>query len=478
MPVTIPPGQPKHSSSSIPQPPLPADKAVEGIEIYRSGDPFDPRPADPVKSNSALKRALARITSAYRDAQSHIDKISASIREMLGLQKASALTHRADSDVVSAPFNVRKEKLPDALEEANQKALANALAENAAAQARADFVHSADNALAPEPMFVDADAGDYASYLKLCELKGEPPGDMICPQNFLPGVQRHAKAFIDLISRRQKAAVAAGTEFTLSSADQQKREVLAKLLTRSDDPAEARIGSQALNSAPEQTVTTAQLASFVQWRDWKNNGCDKGQPAPAIDFDGAQVYAKELLVQYKDADRRTNAELNDMLLDAESLLDHPEMYKVLLDGARPEGSVPARGQPAPKMPAPSSESASTPVPDRPAPRLRTADSQQRLSISEQLGLPPVSDMTMDDIARATDLFNQFTQEFERSPSGIKLAKDSPYLYPECVAVANDFVEMVAIAPDMTLSREQLAKLQAALALRELYTRYRQGRINT
>ncbi len=42
-----------------------------------------------------------------------------------------------------------------------------------------------------------------------------------------------------------------------------------------------------------------------------------------------------------------------------------------------------------------------------------------------------------------------------------------------MAVANDFAEMVALAPDMKLSRDQLARLQAALKLRELFSQYRQ-----
>ncbi|MEO0318515.1 MAG: hypothetical protein RL404_2192 [Pseudomonadota bacterium] len=482
MPVTIPPGQPKQASSSMVPPPLPAERAMEEVEIDSGYDPFDARPADPDKPEGLIDRALARISSAYRDAQSHVDSIAARIRQALGWQKVPTIT--ANPVVVSAPRNFKKKVLPTAFEKANRQALAKAQAEKAAAQSRVDFVQSVDAALTPEPMFADtdADAGDYAIYLKLCEKNGKLPGDMICPQNFLPGVQRHAKAFIELVNQRRNSAMAAKAEFTLSSSDQKKLAILAKFLVLSDDATDKNIGTQALKAAPAQTVTTTQLTSFMQWRDWKNKGYDKGQPAPTIDFDGARVYAKTLLEQYKGADRQHNSELNGMLLDAENMLEHPEMYKTLQDAANSSGPGPTMSQAASatEMSMPSSDPASTskPAPAPPAPRIPAQPGQAQFSVGQQLGLRPVSELSMDDIAHATILFNEFTQKFKQTPDGIKLDRDSPYLYPECVAVANDFAERIANARDMTLSDEQLSKFQAALALRQIYAGYHRSDLDT
>lgn len=508
MPVNLTPDPSKRQTSMTPAP-VPdadADSGAAGIKtVYSHDDPFDARPADTPRPEGWLDKAIAQISRI----SSACDAAARWIHGIFGSEKGMTMDGSGEAEV-SRPFNVKKLPLPHDMELANTREAEKARAQSEAQKARTDFVQGVDKPLAPAPLFVDADAKDFEHYLKLCDMNKSKPGDMACPANFLPGIQRHAKAFIALVDQRQATAKENGSEFILSTADQQKREALAKLLAQSEDKQDAAIGKQALKAGPTQAVTTQQLTSFMQWREWRNQGYGKGQPAPQIDLDAAIAYAKELLETYKNADKRSVGGLNDMLDDAESLVENPEMHRILLDSASPPVQGPAidaneassaqavkqeevgdqpksatkrdmpdgaRAMPkqadaAPAMPRPAPPAPAAP-PVAPAPRSRNAADQQQLSLGEHLGLPKVSEMSMEDIEHATDLFNRFTQEFARAPQGVKLDRNSPYLYPECVAVANDFAEMVALAPDMKLSRDQLARLQAALKLRELFSQYRQ-----
>jgi len=476
MPVTLPPGASHPSPGSRSQPPQNAEREPDAISTVDDDRAlFDERPADSIEPPSLLDRVIAKLSEAFQ-------ATARLVRDALGLSKLPSI-HENSKVSISAPRNRRNREasLPPELAAANKEAAELARTRQQARQAQADFVDSRDNPLAPQPMFADADANDFSSYLKLCELNGGKPGEMVCPQNFLPGVQRHAKAFLDLIRQRQQAALASGKEYTLSTTDQQKRDALARLLAQSHDRQQAELGRQALASGPVASVTSTQLTSFMSWREWRNHGEENGQPAHAIDFDAAQAYAKELLDKYKDSNRAIG-ELKEMLLDAESLLEHAELHRILIDSA--SRAIPANtAQGAPQVPVPkqealpadeASERVAAPPPPPPAPRARAAGIAKSRSISDDLGLPPVNSLTAEDVHHAIELFDRFVQEYSRSPQGVRLEPTSPFLYPECVAVANDFAEMVAGARDLALGPDQLTKLQAALKLRELYSQYRQA----
>jgi len=488
----IPPNLPRpHSPSNpqaqrpqqrLPQAPLQDGEDTEAIDIFRKDDRFDDRPLDPEKSPGLLDRLRDWMASAFESA-------AVRVREALGMNKVPSIRDGAafDDVKVSAPFNVRqvpRSEYPKEIQDGIAKLEADKAAEAAEASKQA-FVQGAD--LVPPAPVVSPDEEDFRHYLsswrEQMRQKGGQPDKVLCPQNFVDGARRFASSLLDLEQQRRAAMEANDKDYWLAPDDQERLEAAAALFISDDDAAARTRAKEVLAAGPVQTVSSDQALSFHAWRDWKRHP-DKLPVRENFSLDAAVAYAqRQIQAHAAGAQLKDNQELRTLVGDATELIANQHLYEVRLDEAWLLASLDDlrasdKPQPSDQKPALVQASASPPPPApaaRPAPparRERAEASAVRLTFAERMGLPDLGSLAPEDRMMAEETFGKFVEAFRRNMAGFRSDANADYLYPECVAVADDYAEKIIAAQDAKLSDTQRDRLLAALRLRELYAQYR------
>ncbi len=482
MSTKLPPNLSRPHSPPISQAPLPDDEGNEAIELFRKDDRFDDRPQDPVKSPGLLDRFRDWMASAFESA-------AVRVREALGFNKVPSIRDGAAFDAVkvSAPFNVRqvpRSEYPQEMQDGIAKLDAEKASEAAEASKQA-FIQGAD--LVPPAPVASPDEEDFRHYLsswrEQMRQKGGQPDKVLCPQNFVDGARRFASRLLDLEQQRRAAMEANNKDYWLAPDDQERLEAAAALFLSDEDAATRTRANEVLEAGPVQPVSSNQALSFHAWRDWKRNP-DKLPVREDFSFDAALAYAQlQIQTHASSALLKDNQELRALLGDATELIANQHLYDVRLEEAWLLASLDdlrASDKPQASEQKPASVKVSTspppPAPSaRPAPparRERTEASSVTLSFAERMGLPDLGSLTPEDRMMAEETFSKFVEAFRRNMAGFKSDANADYLFPECVAVADDYAEKIIAAQGAKLSDLQRDRLLAALRLRELYAQYR------
>lgn len=477
MPTAVPPNSQKPVSSPS-SPPLPADQARanahDGIDIYRKDDQFDDRPQDPVSPPSLLDRLGDWITAAITQAKHRV-------MQVLRMDKLPSIRDGADFDAVqvSAPFNVKKlqrEDFPSELREG----LAQLEAKQAAEASRQAFVQGAD--LMPPPPEPGADEQAFGHYMTAWRQQRHQAGRVICPQNFVDGARRFAADLLDLQRQRR---LTMENNYWLAPDDQMRVEAATALLLSDQDAATRALAREVTDAGPTQKNSIEQALSFYAWREWKRHP-DKVPAREGFSLDAALAFAQLQVQTFASGDLlKDNHELRDLLADATDLIANQRRYDDQLDAAWMLASLAAlrefdkqqdsaRNNPVRQgAPVPSPASSAWPAPPaRPARRESGQSSATAVSFAERMGLPTLDSLSPNDRMMAEETFAKFVEAFRLDMAGFKPDAKAAYLFPECVAVADDFAERILAAQDTSLSARQRDRLLAALRLRELYAQYR------
>lgn len=495
MSTHIPPNLPRSHSPSNPQAQQPQGQLSqaqladgednEAIDIFRKDDRFDDRPLDPEKSRGLLDRLRDWMASAFESA-------AVRVREALGMNKLPSIRDGVafDDVKVSPPFNVRqvpRSEYPQEMQDGIAKLEADKAAEAAEASKQA-FVQGAD--LVPPAPVVSPDEEDFRHYLsswrEQMRQKGGQPDKVLCPQNFVDGARRFASSLLDLEQQRRAAMEANDKDYWLAPDDQERLEAAAALFISDDNAAARTRAKEVLAAGPVQSVSSDQALSFHAWRDWKRNP-DKLPVRENFSLDAAVAYARlQIQTHASGAQLKDNQELRALLGDATELIANQHLYDVRLQEAWLLASLEDlrasdEPQPSEQKPASVKASASPPPPAppartaRPAPparRERAEASSVRLTFAERMGLPDLGSLAPEDRMMAEETFSKFVDAFRRNMAGFRSDANADYLFPECVAVADDYAEKIIAAQDAKLSDAQRDRLLAALRLRELYAQYR------
>lgn len=476
MPITVPPNPQKPQSSPLPQPPLAADKTEEAIDLYQKDDQFDDRPVDPVQSRDLLDRLREMISATFAPALAHAAQ---AVRQALGLSKLPSIRDGADFDAVqvSAPFNVKKATRDDLPAELRD-GLAQLDAEKAAETSRQAFVQGAD--LMPPTPVANPDEQAFGHYMTAWRQQRHQTGKVLCPQNFVEGARRFAVDLLDLQGQRRATMASEGKDYWLAPDDQERVEAATALLKSDDDAKTRALAKDVIDAGPVQKNSIEQALSFHAWRNWKRHP-DKLPAREGFSLDAALAYAQLQVQTYASSDTlKDNHDLRDLLADATELIANQRQYDDQLDqawmlaslsdlqafdkqqaSARIQAQDNALASPSPAL-----------APAPPARREPRQASQAALSFAERMGLPALDSLAPNDRMMAEETFGKFVEEFRRDMAGFKPDPKAAYLFPECVAVADDYAEKIIAAQDARLSATQRDRLLAAMRLRELYAQYR------
>ncbi len=495
--ASLPPAKPASSNAH--------DTSSAEVEPDNYAVLFDARPADPVKPGfwvwEYVKAGVSHAFKAVRD----------TLMAKFGFSTLSSIRSSQNADV-SRPFNVVKGKIPDQLALAIEEAAREKRQQ--AEDAHRDAFVSGANVLPAKPQDAPDDFA-FDQYLKAYRQRKDPNERVLCQQNFEAGARRVATQLLQANAEREAYADAKDKTYWLAPEQKERLDAAATLMESDADPATRKLAKDFLRHGPVQTSTEEQCRHFLMWRQ-RQDFDPRTLAESSFDLEAALAHASTLLATYAGKEQSKDSEdVRQWVNDATQLVARSEEYKTVL--------IEVRGQLAPlprhydvldelsslldEVLAPQADSlaqsmskddaadqtgaasshnarseqdalqspGSTGLPPSPPPPRPTRSAASGMppqrTLAEEFGLPPVSDLTAEDIERATMLFNQFTKLLSESPQGVSLERSSPYLYPECVAVANDFAEMVAMAPDLALSTDQQNKLVAALRLREMYSRY-------
>lgn len=268
---------------------------------------FDDRPAEPPSQPNILVRAIANMARVVEDAAKACQEAIAWVGEKLRLVRADP--------VVTAPFDVKKESLPQDLQ-AQIEAHRRGQAAKEAAQNFTNSVNVPPNADSSVPPEEGEEA--FNAYLKLRKKSSEPQA-IACPQNFRDGAVKYAQGFVQRVADRKATADQAEKEFWLSPDDQARYAAAMELL---EMEVQHKRPDEVKKIGPIATHSADQYTSFHAWLAWRK---DPNQLPKDEGFSSAAAlaYANTLIQTHVGKPEAQQEPLKTWLQSAHELVADP-----------------------------------------------------------------------------------------------------------------------------------------------------------